>query len=150
VLSLAGTNAGAELVVGAADPVAVSAEPLPDGLLLTVGRRTMPVLLAVDGLTTWVHLDGTTRAVTALPATRAANGGTAHDGDVLSPMPGAIISLPAAAGAAVVRGEVLVVVEAMKMEHALTAPHDGRVATVPVRVGDQVSVGQLLVSVTRG
>jgi acetyl-CoA/propionyl-CoA carboxylase biotin carboxyl carrier protein len=97
-----------------------------------------------------VHLDGTSYAVTALPATRAAAGGAAHDGDVLSPMPGAIISLPAAAGAAVVRGEVLVVVEAMKMEHALAAPHDGRVDSVAVRVGDQVSVGQLLVSVTRG
>jgi biotin carboxyl carrier protein len=45
---------------------------------------------------------------------------------------------------------VLVVVEAMKMEHALAAPHDGRVDSVAVRVGDQVSVGQLLVSVTRG
>jgi acetyl-CoA/propionyl-CoA carboxylase biotin carboxyl carrier protein len=88
--------------------------------------------------------------VVGLPATRATAGAGAHDGDVVSPMPGAIISLPAAAGAAVVRGEVLVVVEAMKMEHALTAPHDGVVEAVPVRVGDQVAVGQVLVSVTRG
>jgi biotin carboxyl carrier protein len=42
------------------------------------------------------------------------------------------------------------VVEAMKMEHALTAPHDGQVDAVAVRVGDQVTVGQLLVSVRRG
>jgi acetyl-CoA/propionyl-CoA carboxylase biotin carboxyl carrier protein len=150
VLSLTGTSAGAELVVGGAEPVPVRAELLPDGLLLTVSGRTTPVLLAQDGPTTWVHVDGGTHAVTALPATRAAEGGGAHDGDVLSPMPGAIISLPAAAGAAVVRGEVLVVVEAMKMEHALAAPHDGRVDSVAVAVGDQVSVGQLLVSVTRG
>ena len=149
VLALTGTAAGAELVVGGGEPVTVRADPLPDGLLLTVGARTTPVLVAVDGLTTWVHLDGTAHAVTSLPATRAAAGGGSHDGDVLSPMPGAIISLPAAAGAAVVRGEVLVVVEAMKMEHALTAPHDGRVDSVAVRVGDQVSVGQLLVTVTR-
>jgi acetyl-CoA/propionyl-CoA carboxylase biotin carboxyl carrier protein len=104
----------------------------------------------VDGLTTWVHVDGGTHAVTEITASRAAAGAGAHDGDVLSPMPGAIISLPAAAGATVVRGEVLVVVEAMKMEHALTAPHDGQVDAVSVRVGDQVSVGQLLVTVTRG
>ena len=136
--------------MGAADPVTVRAAPLPDGLLLTVGDRTWPVLLAVDGLTTWVHVDGTAHAVTEIPAGRAAARAGAHDGDVLSPMPGAIISLSAAPGAAVARGEVLVVVEAMKMEHALTAPHDGHVAAVPVRVVDQVSVGQLLVTVSRG
>ena len=150
VLSLTGSRDGAVLTVGGSEPVPVRAEPLPDGLLLTVGDRTSTVLLADDGLTTWVHVDGTSHAVTELPATRAAAGAGAHDGDVLSPMPGAIISLPAAAGAAVVRGEVLVVVEAMKMEHALTAPHDGSVESVAVRVGDQVAVGQLLVSVTRG
>jgi acetyl-CoA/propionyl-CoA carboxylase biotin carboxyl carrier protein len=150
VLSLTGTQAGARLSVGAAEPVDVRAEPIEDGLLLTVGDRTSRVLLAADGLTTWAHVDGGAHAVTELPATREAAGAGAHDGDVLSPMPGAIIAVPVAAGAAVVRGEVLVVVEAMKMEHALTAPHDGRVDTVDVRVGDQVTVGQLLVTVSRG
>ena len=150
VLSLTGTQAGSRLRVGTAEPVAVRAEPLEDGLLLTVGDRTSQVRLATDGLTTWTHVDGGAHPVTELPATRAAAGAGAHDGDVLSPMPGAIISVPVSTGAAVVRGEVLVVVEAMKREHALTAPHDGQVETVDVRVGDQVHVGQLLVTVTRG
>ena len=45
------------------------------------------------------------------------------------------------------QGQVLLVVEAMKMEHALTAPFDGTVSQLAVRTGDQVKVDQPLVSV---
>jgi 3-methylcrotonyl-CoA carboxylase alpha subunit len=60
-------------------------------------------------------------------------------------MPGRIASLSAAVGAAVTRGQTLVTLEAMKMEHALVAPYDGAVTEVRCAVGDQVTEGALLV-----
>ena len=51
------------------------------------------------------------------------------------------------AGAKVARGEVLAVLEAMKMEHQLTAPVDGIVVSVTARAGDQVATRQILVTI---
>jgi 3-methylcrotonyl-CoA carboxylase alpha subunit len=67
-------------------------------------------------------------------------------GALTAPMPGKIVGVKAGAGEPVRRGEVLVVLEAMKMEHALAAPADGRIEAVHVRPGAQVSEGDLLVS----
>ena len=64
-------------------------------------------------------------------------------GDIVSPMPGTVVAVPAADGDDVVAGTPVVVVEAMKMEHTLTAPTDG-VATVTARVGDKVAAGESL------
>ncbi|MET0698118.1 MAG: biotin/lipoyl-containing protein, partial [Mycobacterium sp.] len=73
----------------------------------------------------------------------------AHSGDaeLTSPMPGAVVAVNVEAGAQVAAGTVVVAVEAMKMEHALTAPVDG-VVELLVAVGDQVKVGQLLARIT--
>ncbi|MEW5810223.1 MAG: biotin carboxylase N-terminal domain-containing protein [Actinomycetota bacterium] len=72
-----------------------------------------------------------------------------HSGDaeLTSPMPGAVVALGVDDGATVTAGTVVVTVEAMKMEHALTAPVDG-VAEVLVGAGEQVKVGQVLARIT--
>ncbi|MNH49795.1 Acetyl-/propionyl-coenzyme A carboxylase alpha chain [compost metagenome] len=78
-------------------------------------------------------------------AQRAGQGGTsASDGGLRAPMPGKVVAAPAKAGDAVTKGQPVVVLEAMKMEHALTAPFDGVVAEFNVAVGDQVVDGAVL------
>lgn len=74
---------------------------------------------------------------------------TAADGAILSPMPGRVIAVDVAAGEAVAKGQKLVTLEAMKMEHGLVAPFDGTVAKVNASVGGQVTEGTLLVRVER-
>ncbi len=76
-----------------------------------------------------------------------AHGGAASDGSILSPMPGKVISVEVAEGQAVTKGQKLLTLEAMKMEHTLTAPFDGTVADLTVAAGDQVQVEALLVRI---
>ena len=64
---------------------------------------------------------------------------------VLAPMPGKVVRLSARAGDSVEQGQVLAVLEAMKMEHSLKAPRDGTVAEILAAEGDQVSQGDALV-----
>ncbi len=75
--------------------------------------------------------------------------GTAADGAILSPMPGRIIAVEVAAGDRVAKGQRLVTLEAMKMEHSLVAPFDGTVAELDATAGAQVSEGKLLARVER-
>jgi acetyl/propionyl-CoA carboxylase alpha subunit len=66
-------------------------------------------------------------------------------GGLEAPMPGKVIAVKVAPGDTVVKGDELLVVEAMKMENAIRAPRDGRVKSVSARTGDMVSPGVVLV-----
>ena len=92
--------------------------------------------------------DGTTRL---FRNRRPGSGGgsSVGDGAILSPMPGRIIAVEVAAGESVAKGQKLVTLEAMKMEHSLTAPFDGVVAELSAEEGGQVSEGALLARVER-
>jgi acetyl/propionyl-CoA carboxylase alpha subunit len=79
-----------------------------------------------------------------MPAATAMGAGSASDGSLRAPMPGKIVATPAKAGDAVTKGQPVVVLEAMKMEHALVAPFDGVVGEVGVSVGDQVAADAVL------
>lgn len=68
----------------------------------------------------------------------------AQRAEIVSPMPGSVIAVQASSGTEVSEGDVVVVVEAMKMEHSLAAPVSGQVEVL-VSVGDQVTVDQVLV-----
>jgi 3-methylcrotonyl-CoA carboxylase alpha subunit len=70
------------------------------------------------------------------------------DGSVRAPMPGVILAVRVAEHDSVVRGQVLIVMEAMKMEHTLTAGATGRVTELRVRTGDRVRDGDALLKVT--
>jgi acetyl/propionyl-CoA carboxylase alpha subunit len=68
-------------------------------------------------------------------------------GGCIAPMPGKVIELRVVEGDTVQAGQVLLIMEAMKMEHTVTAPHDGNVAVVSVTAGDQIDADALLVIV---
>jgi acetyl/propionyl-CoA carboxylase alpha subunit len=66
------------------------------------------------------------------------------DGVMLAPMPGRIVAVSVKDGDTVLRGQSVIVLEAMKMEHVLTAPFDALVTLNSVNQGDQVTEGQVL------
>ena len=80
-------------------------------------------------------------ATAPAPAAAAAPAGGEQ---VTSPMPGTILSINVAAGDAVKRGQVLMVLEAMKMENEIMCPCDGKIASVNTSKGASVESGTLL------
>ncbi|MEG2350227.1 MAG: biotin/lipoyl-containing protein [Hungatella sp.] len=77
-------------------------------------------------------------------APAAAPAGTAGSVTVSAPMPGKILGIKATPGQAVKRGEVIVILEAMKMENEIVAPSDGTIASINVAVGDAIEAGATL------
>lgn len=97
---------------------------------------------------------GAAPAVPAAPASKAAPAapaapapkatGNAGSITVESPMPGKILSVKASVGSSVKKGEVILILEAMKMENEVVAPSDGTVASINVSAGDAVEAGDVL------
>jgi 3-methylcrotonyl-CoA carboxylase alpha subunit len=75
---------------------------------------------------------------------QAVAGGAGGSGAILAPMPGKVIAVEVAQGETVAKGQKLLTLEAMKMEHSLTAPFDGTVAELNTTAGAQVQVEALL------
>jgi propionyl-CoA carboxylase alpha chain/3-methylcrotonyl-CoA carboxylase alpha subunit len=69
-------------------------------------------------------------------------------GDVVTPMPGAVVALPIEPGSPVAQGDVIAIVEAMKMENPIHAPISGTLSAIHCRLGDIVGAGQSLASIT--
>jgi acetyl/propionyl-CoA carboxylase alpha subunit len=76
-----------------------------------------------------------------------ATGGT-EQGSLLTPLPGTIVAVHVSMGQQVTRGAALMTVEAMKMEHTLTAPYDGAVSRIAFGLGDRVQAGAVLVELS--
>ncbi|WP_137700269.1 acetyl/propionyl/methylcrotonyl-CoA carboxylase subunit alpha [Marimonas lutisalis] len=74
----------------------------------------------------------------------ASDGAEAHPGQITAPMPGRVVSVEAALGSTVAKGQTIAVLEAMKMQHQLTAGADGTLAELHVAPGDQLTTGALI------
>ena len=96
--------------------------------------------VTVNGTAYEIELEELTGAAPA-PAPAAAPAGGEQ---VTSPMPGTILSINVAAGDTVKRGQVLMVLEAMKMENEIMCPCDGKIASVNTSKGASVESGTLL------
>ncbi len=147
---------------GAAEPIDVLVRPGPGIVRLGFGEKEVVASgrLADDG-TLDARLDGRTRSATALwdgadlslevdgarhplrlfdPLAVAADQ-EAGSNRVIAPMPGKVVQVHVAPGDRVARGDALMALEAMKMEHTIVAPMDGRVAAVHYRANDLVEEG---------
>lgn len=117
----------------------------PDGAV-RVGDRT--AWIARDRDTRWVFMDGRAYALTAgaagSPGRRPAS---AHHEALTSPMPATVRRVAVATGDAVKAGDTLIVLEAMKMELPVRAPHAGTVTSISCREGELVQPGVPLIEI---
>lgn len=95
----------------------------------------------------WVHLNGETRVLEPEVKTYGQGKSGQAKADIAAPMPGKVTKLLVKDGEAVSVGQVLAVMEAMKMEYSLKAEQAGTVKTVECKVGDQVALGKVLVRI---
>jgi propionyl-CoA carboxylase alpha chain len=92
-----------------------------------------------------VYVDGPVRSVRLREVPRFTDPADAvASGSLLAPMPGTVVAVKVEAGREVAAGDVVLVLEAMKMQHTVTAPHDGTVTEINVEPGAQVASGEVL------
>ena len=116
-------------------------------LTLEEGSHRWRARMSFDGDRTYVHSSHFSLGLTCEP--RFADKTQAVPaGGCVAPMPGKVVELRVAEGDTVQAGQVLMIMEAMKMEHSVTAPQDGNVAQLLVAAGDQVEADALLVVVS--
>lgn len=87
-------------------------------------------------------------APVAAPAAAPAPASAAGSIKVEAPMPGTILDVKVSVGAAVTHGQVLCILEAMKMENDIVAPQAGTVASINVNKGDSVEAGQVIITLS--
>ncbi len=134
------------------DGVAVSAELVPgmtDGeYLLEIDGAAIPVHVATRGDVHFVQLDGRVHrieAVNALERARRAAIPTGGAENLAAPMPGTVVAVAVEAGQIVAAGDLLLTIESMKLQTAITAPHDARVEEVCVSAGANFDQGDALI-----
>ncbi|MFJ3218075.1 acetyl/propionyl/methylcrotonyl-CoA carboxylase subunit alpha [Kitasatospora sp. NPDC086801] len=144
-----------ELRLGAGPVHRARATRTADRLHLTVDGLRTTFALATDatpglaaGPVTWLGVEGDAWSLHAYdPVGESAAGTAAHHGALTAPMPGTVTVVKTTAGETVRKGQPLLVLEAMKMEHVIAAPHDGVVAELRATAGATVAMEELLVVV---
>ncbi|HET7524279.1 MAG TPA: biotin/lipoyl-containing protein, partial [Acidimicrobiales bacterium] len=98
-----------------------------------------------SGLSVWVQGGNGDVLLTERPRFPDPAGETVVPGGLVAPMPGKVVAVSVNTGDVVEGGDLLMIVEAMKMEHRVLAPHSGVIGELRASVGDQVNAGDLLV-----
>ena len=118
----------------------------PGEFIVRDGDRITRVFAAVSGETTWVFCDGVTYEIVEERGS-ARSRASAPAGSLTAPMPATVVQVKVNAGDAVKRGDILIVLEAMKMELPVRAPADGRVTAVHCEPGQLVQPDTSLIEI---
>ncbi len=113
---------------------------------IKLGEQAVHGSVRRDGELLHVFCNGAHYPLTYLDPMAHAGESETEGGRLTAPMPGKVVAVLATAGQAVKKGDALVIMEAMKMEHTIAAPHDGVVEEVLYGVGDQVTDGAPLLA----
>ena len=120
-----------------------------DGILdMLIDGERVTAYVSSDNARRWVTVNGRTFVLTRQSGSRKSGGGHHHAaGELTAPMPGQVRAVNVSEGEAVVKGQTLMVLEAMKMEIRIQAPMDGVVKSLAVKQGQTVEREQALITV---
>ena len=124
----------------------LSSEAMPDGRLRLVSDGGVTVAeVTPEGARRFVRLGVLDFVLERAGSGKARAGAGGHDGGLSAPMPGVVTKVMVVVGDEVTRGQPLLALEAMKMEHLIRAPREGRVKRVGASPGQMVQAGAELV-----
>jgi biotin carboxyl carrier protein len=138
--------------------ISIDGEEVPSEVLVfnagfmkfTIGNRVNKCVVSRDKELVNVFMDG---MVYRLKEHKAGPPGatpkTEEEGSLNSPISGKVVKVMVSPGEIVLKGQDLLIIEAMKMEHKVKAPYPGKVKAVNFKVDDKVDIGQLLVDIER-
>lgn len=113
------------------------------------GKRILVKAMKI-GHELWLHINGETWVIDQKPKVnkkQSSGGVDSSSGEVLAPMPGKILRITVSKDDAIEKDQIVVVMEAMKMEYSLPSPAAGTVAEILCRVNQQVELGSTLVKI---
>jgi 3-methylcrotonyl-CoA carboxylase alpha subunit len=135
-----------DIAIDDAAPLRLSAPRIENGALVAgTDHGRLKVTIVQDGNQVSVIERGRTTRVTRIDVLAEAEAASFSHGQLTSPMPGTVVRVMVEEGAHVTRGQPLMVVEAMKMEHTIAAQADGIVKQIRFRAGDSVAEGVELI-----
>jgi len=135
------THDGARLLSVGETTGALAFDATPVGLDVRFGERRVRATVHWQGETAHVFTPAGATQIVEIDLLAHAGEGHSEGGRLTAPMPGKVVSFAVGAGDKVKKGQALAVMEAMKMEHTITAPTDGVVAELLYAPGDQVAEG---------
>lgn len=142
-VSVWGPPEAASVRVGDGETIPAAAQVEPSRISVTLDGVRREYRWAEADRHLWIADERGTWHVREAEENKIHRAASAQRAEIVSPMPGSVIAVQTSSGADVSEGDVVVVVEAMKMEHSLAAPVSGQVEVL-VSVGDQVTVDQVL------
>ncbi len=128
-----------------AEKITVRKEGKAGRVLVEIGEEIKLVHVARTESSWWVHIDG--RAHEVRFHEHGTKGPASDEGSLVAPMPGTILDLLVEQGQRVRKGQALMVLEAMKMEHRVSAPKAGEITKLHFKKGDRVEMGSVLIEI---
>ena len=125
--------------------ISVSRDSNSNRLLLKTAEKSKLVHIVKIKDSFWIHLDGRVHIVNAHEVGHSSQ--KQSEGSLVAPMPGTIIQIFVKEGQRVRKGQNIMVIEAMKMEHKIQSPRDGEVTSLFHEVGQRVDMDALLVEI---
>jgi len=120
-----------------------------DNLALIIDGHRQIAAVVQDGDVWWVHIGGNGYHLDWVTPLPLPNRDTMIEGSLRAPMTGQVISVRVEVGQAVNKGDILLILEAMKMEHRIQAPYDGSVGAIRYQVGDNVQADAVLLELIK-
>ncbi len=128
----------------------VEAEEIKPGQLkIKIGDRIIKSIITEGDKEKYVFVDGAVFKVKPVELTGKKRTKKKEEGDLSSPISGKVVSVKIKKGDTVKKGDILMVIEAMKMEYLIRAPYDGKIDKVNFKEKDQIEIGQNTVEVTK-